>query len=153
MSLSKFGNLNTHQSVEVKSCLSKLGCIIFLIFHLLSSTCRVFCLGNVVHSVWYSSSAPVLTSWSVVQSGSFMWASMTMRLPRLTQPWNLVPSLSSTTFVKKLRFQSFYHWLQNHLAPVLRIRDVYPGSWFFSIPDLGSRILDITIKRGGKKLF
>ena len=42
---------------------------------------------------------------------------------------------------------------------VLRIRDVYPGSWFVSISDPRSRIsdprswiLDLTIKRGGKKL-
>jgi hypothetical protein len=38
---------------------------------------------------------------------------------------------------------------------VLRIRDVYPGSWFLPIPDLGSRIPDpktATKERGEKNL-
>ncbi len=38
---------------------------------------------------------------------------------------------------------------------MLRIRDVYPGSWILSVPDLGSRILDLgssnNKKGGGKK--
>ncbi len=32
--------------------------------------------------------------------------------------------------------------LFNYFLAVLRIRDVYPGSWFLPIPDLGSRIPD-----------
>jgi hypothetical protein len=28
--------------------------------------------------------------------------------------------------------------------PMLRIWDVYPGSWFLSIPDLGSQMLDVS---------
>ncbi len=39
---------------------------------------------------------------------------------------------------------------------VLRIRDVYPGSWFLSIPDLGSRIPDPktgTKEKGEKNLL
>ncbi len=35
-------------------------------------------------------------------------------------------------------------------APVLRVRDVYPGSWFLSIPDPGS---NNSTKRGGGKNF
>jgi hypothetical protein len=29
------------------------------------------------------------------------------------------------------------------MVPVLRIRDVYPGSWFLTIPDPGSQISDL----------
>ncbi len=45
------------------------------------------------------------------------------------------------------------HWLA--LRTVLRIRDVYPGSWFFFIPNPGSRIPDPTTatKEKGEKLF
>ncbi len=41
-----------------------------------------------------------------------------------------------------------------YLQSVLRIRDVYPGSWFLPIPDPGSRIPDpktATKERGDKK--
>jgi hypothetical protein len=38
-------------------------------------------------------------------------------------------------------------------VPVLRIRDVYPGSWFLPIPDPGSRIQKRQQKRGGESLF
>ncbi len=41
-----------------------------------------------------------------------------------------------------------YMWIR---TPVLRIRDVYPGSWFLPIPDLGSRIQNSN-KRGVKKI-
>ncbi len=35
---------------------------------------------------------------------------------------------------------------------VLRIRDVYPGSWFLPIPDPGSRIQKQQQKRGVRKI-
>ncbi len=36
--------------------------------------------------------------------------------------------------------------------PVLRIRDVFPGSWFLPIPDLGSRIPKQQQREGRKKI-
>ncbi len=36
--------------------------------------------------------------------------------------------------------------------PVLGIRDVYPGSWFLPIPDLGSRIQNSNKRQGWKKI-
>ncbi len=41
---------------------------------------------------------------------------------------------------------------KNSATPVLRIRDVYPGSWFLPIPDPGSRVQKQLQKRGVKKI-
>ncbi len=60
-------------------------------------------------------------SWMRTRQTTWSWSSSWSSLPR--------------------RFVEFYQYCGS-VPPVLRIRDVYPGSWFLPIPDPGSRIPD-----------
>ncbi len=77
------------------------------------------------------------------------WDPVNLTLPTLMF-WNcrlLIYVFSVTTAIVRRSQQK---------APdgaVLRIRDVYPGSWFLPIPDLGSRIQKQQTKERGEKNF
>ncbi len=61
---------------------------------------------------------------------------------------------SGSVLGMRSRIKEHVNWPKFSFKPVLRIRDVYPGSWFLPIPDPGSRIPDpkSAKKRGVKKI-
>jgi hypothetical protein len=62
-----------------------------------------------------------------------------IRDPESVWPWIQYPGWKNSDPGSGIYIPDPQHWI---LATVLRIRDVYPGSWFLPIPDPGSRIPD-----------
>ena len=67
-----------------------------------------------------------------------------------SSPWGRRPSTAPLVWTRwRVKYKSNLHEVQ----PVLGIRDVYPRSWFLSIPDLRFGSNNSNKRRGGKYLL